>query len=118
MMAGGLPPPEVRGNEWGGGRLCGQQPAGPALLPAWGTPATTSAAVSIHPLGSLWPHLSGVSFLSSLGWNPLAPSCTFSLKVTNCCVVGSREGKQIISLRMKVEAIVSCYVSDEFLLFY
>lgn len=50
-----MPPPEVRGNEWGGGRLCGQQPAGPAILPAWGTPATTSAAVSIHPLGSLWP---------------------------------------------------------------
>ena len=74
-------------------------------------------SVSIH-WGHSGPHLSGVSFLSSLGWNPLAPSCTFSLEVTNCCVVGSREGKQIISLRMKVEAIVSCYVSDEFLLFY
>lgn len=45
----------VRGDEWGGDGLCGQQPAGPALLPAWGTPATTSAAVSIHPRwGTLW----------------------------------------------------------------
>lgn len=103
----------------GGDRLCGQQPAGPTLLPAWGTPATTSAAVSIHPPTGVHsgPHLSGTSFSLSLGWNPLAPSCTFSLEVTNCCVLGSREGKQIISLRIKVEAIVSCYVSEEVLLF-
>ena len=75
-----------------------------------GTPATTSAAVSIHPptgAGS-GPHLSGMSFLPSLGWNPLA----------SCCVIGSREGRQIISLRIKVVAIMSCYMSDEVLLFY
>lgn len=100
----------MRGNEWVGGGLCGQQPAGPALLPAWGTPATTSAAVSIHPPTGArsGPHLSGMSFLPSLGWNPLA----------SCCVIGSREGRQIISLRIKVEAIMYCYVSDEVLLFY
>lgn len=86
------------------------QPGGHLLPPQ-------QLSVSIH-WGHSGPHLSGVSFLSSLGWNPLAPSCTFSFEVTNCCVVGFREGKQIISLRMKVEAIVSCYVSDEFLLFY
>lgn len=109
----------VSGDEWGGDGLCGQQPAGPALLPAWGTPATTSAAVSIHPPTGVHsgPHVSGMSFLPSLGWNPLVPSCTFNLEVTNCCVLGSREGKQIISLRIKVEAIMSCYVSEEVLLF-
>ena len=55
----------VRGDELGGDGLCGQHPAGPALLPAWGTPATTSAAVSIHPPTGVHsgPHVLACRFL-------------------------------------------------------